>query len=114
VSVQVQHLPLNVLADGSLERDVRLGACRLLAVELDKGDLAENYRLTLTDEPASVSLAEIENGDGRYQIEFGVVDITGNDIVGAYASPVVTGRVHVVVTGGGDKKTGDLVLIYER
>lgn len=42
-----------------------------------------------------------------------VQDASGSDIAATYDKPVITGTLHVAITGGGATKTGELVIVYE-
>lgn len=110
-----QSVPLTTASDGTAARDVRMGSCQLLAVKVELGDLS-TPDITLTDEPTGTELLAVTGvaADTLYTLAAAVQGSDGEDVSGAYAPPMVLGRIHVAVAGGGDTKTGRLVLVVNR
>jgi hypothetical protein len=110
-----QSVPLTTDSGGAASRDVRMGSCQLLAVKVEVGDLS-TPDITLTDEPSGNELLAVTGvaSDTVYTLAAAVQGSDGDDVSGAYAPPMVLGRIHVAVAGGGNTKTGRLVLVVNR
>ena len=116
MSFLTQSVPLTTDGSGAVTRDVRVGGGLLLAVEVELGDL-DTPDITLTDEPGAHALLAVTGlaADARYQLAAqNQKTADGTNQSGAFTPPVVMGRIHVVVAGGGATKTGRLVLLLER
>lgn len=115
MSLLSQSVPLNTDNAGAVTRDVRVAPGRLHAVVVELGTL-ETPDITLTDEPAGVTLLGVTGvaTDKRYLLVAQAQGSAGTNTSGAFVTPSVFGRIHVVVAGGGDTKTGRIVLLVER
>lgn len=115
MTLLLQSVPLNTDGTGAVSRDVRFAPGRLHAVAFEIGTL-ETPDLTLTDEPAGVELLAVTGlaDDDRWNLVAQAQGSDGDDVVGSFVAPLVYGRVHVAVAGGGASKTGRLVLFVER
>lgn len=110
-----QSVPLTTDASGVCVRDVRFGSAQLIAIEVELGSL-ETPDITITDEPSGRSLLAKTGlaADAHYVMSAQQQKADGTNLTGAFGPPVITGRVHVAIAGGGDTKTGRLVLIVNR
>jgi hypothetical protein len=127
MSLYSKRIPLRTSSEGTVSVDVRITG-PLVAVDLQLGTLS-TPDIEITDEPAGITLLDVAgvDADARWQLGRLLQGSDGEDLtvevhdgddgtseVSAYAPPVVIGRVHIAVTGGGASKGGLLTLVFNR
>jgi len=98
---------------GAFATDVRVyGKIHALALRL--GDLV-TPDLTVEDYLSGAPVLAVTGvaASKRWQPRVLVQDEDGADIAATYDAPFATGRLSVVVAGGGATKSGELVIVFE-
>jgi hypothetical protein len=87
----------------------------LIGVNVIKGTLS-TPDITITDEPLGTVLLDVDGlaTDAQYRLVAAAQGDDGANVVGAYAPPVVLGRIQVAVSGAGSKKEGQVTLLVDR
>ena len=99
-------------ADGTASVDTRIyGVIEAIAVRLGSLDTPD---IAITDALSSASILAVSAvaADVRYMPRAAVCDATGTPIADAYDKPACTGTLRVAVTGGGNKKTGAVIVLF--
>jgi len=112
-TIRGKVISLTTDAAGDYETDVRVYG-KIHAIALRLGDLS-TPDLTIEDELSGGTVLAVTGAAAskRWQPRVLVQGDDGADIADTYDAPVATGRLSVVVAGGGDTKTGELVLVFE-
>ena len=116
MSVLTYRLPMVTNGDGDASATVRAAGAKLLGVGVEIGTL-EAFDLAITDEPTGTELLSLAAvaADAPYQPAAAMADPTdGTPLAGAFAVPIVFGRIEVAVSNGGDTLQGEITLVIER
>jgi hypothetical protein len=115
VSVLTKSVPITTAADGSDVTTVRAGGILLHAVRVELGTL-DTPDITIKEQPANTTILAVTGvaADGTYYPSILEQTSAGSNITGAGVPVPVYDRLEVTIAGGGDTKTGRLILLYER
>lgn len=115
MSLLIKSVPIITAADGSASVDVRAGGMLLWAVRVELGTL-DTPDITLKEQPDNVTIISVAGvaADGTYYPSVLADNASGVDVVGAGLPVPVYNRITITVAGGGDTKTGRVILMYER
>jgi hypothetical protein len=106
--------PITTATDGTFTADVRVyGVIEAVAVRLGSLDTPD---ITVTDGLTGASVLAVTGvaSDARYMPRVPVQDDTGADVDPAVLDkPSVTGVCRITVAGGGSKKSGAVVILYD-
>jgi hypothetical protein len=114
MSLAKQSVPIVTNSSGVASATVR-GAMVIRCVDLELGTLS-TPDISITDEPTGTVMLSVTGvaTDKRYIPAILGTDSSGANVAGAALPFPVATRLQIDVTGGGDTKTGRLVLLYER
>lgn len=113
----IKRVPIVTDADGDDRSTVGLaGHGRLAGVFVEHGTLDAGANITITDEPAGRTLLALEDvaANGLFPLAVPACDTAGEEIEGAFATPLITGRIQIVTDSGGDTLAGQVTLYMER
>jgi hypothetical protein len=116
VSVIAYPVPVTPNGDGDDQSTVRAAGCKLLGVKVEMGTLT-SMDVAITDEPSGAALLSLTGvaADGVYQPAVAMADSAdGTALAGAFAIPVVFGRLQVAIANGDADETGEITLLVER
>jgi hypothetical protein len=115
MSVLTKSVPIVTAADGSASVDVRAGGLILHAIRVELGTL-DTPDITVKEQPANTTIIAVAGvaADATYYPSVLSDDASGADVAGAAVPVPVYDRLEVTVAGGGNAKTGRLILLYER
>lgn len=110
-----QAVTLTTAADGSATGYSEGIGGRVFAITYVKTDFATGVDFTITDENTAENLwTEINQDASITDYPRAIAQgVTGADLTGWYAEPVVTGRVKFVIAQGGSVKTGKFYVTFD-
>jgi hypothetical protein len=114
VSVLTKRVPIVTNGSGVSAASVRLGAARLLAIDVALGTLS-TPDITITEQPANVVVMAVAGlaASTRYNPSVALTGDDGAAVAGAFGPYVALGRLDVAIAGGGATKIGELTFTYE-
>lgn len=115
MNLRRKSVPLVTSSLGAASVTVSVRAAAIVrCIDFELGDLS-TPDIDITDEPTGTVLLSVNGvaADTRYIPTILGTDDAGADVVGAGMAFPVMGAIQVEVTGGGDTKTGRLVILLE-
>jgi hypothetical protein len=114
MSLLVKRVPINVAADGSDLTTVRLGACVLRMIRIEKGTL-DTPDIAITEQPNNKSILSVAGLAADKDVLPTILggNASGVDVVGAALPTPVLGRIQIATSGAGVSTTGEITFLYE-
>lgn len=115
MSILIKSVPITTAADGSDLTTVRAGGMVLHAVRIELGTL-DTPDITLKEQPADTTILAVTGvaADATYYPSVLSDNSSGVDVVGAAVPVPVYDRIEITTAGGGNAKSGRVILLYER
>lgn len=115
MAIQEHSVPIVTASDGTDQSTVNLGEVLLHAIRLELGTLS-TPDITVTEEPIGDTILGVlaQAADKTWYPSVLGTDAAGADIAEAARPYPVYDRIQVAIAGGGNVKTGRLILLYER
>lgn len=115
MSVVVKSVPLVTDGAGAASATVRAGGVILRAIHVEIGTLS-TPDIEITEEPEGTTVLSVVGvaADTRYVPTMEGADDAGAAVTGSALPVPVLDRIQIAVTGGGDTKSGRVVLLLER
>jgi hypothetical protein len=105
---------ITTAADGSATLSITqfYGVIEAIAVRLGSLDTPD---VTITDGLSAGSVLAVSGlaTDKRYHPRVLAQDDSGANITDNYTRPAISGQLKIVIAGGGNKKTGSVIVVWE-
>lgn len=115
MSLQTKSVPIVTDPSGADVTMIRAGGVRIHAIRIELGTL-ETPDITITEDPSTdsiLALTGVAASVTKYPTVLGQTS-AGANIAGAAVAFPVYDRIKIVTAGGGDTKTGRVILLLER
>lgn len=115
MSILVKSVPITTDGSGVDQTTIRAGGVILRGIRIELGTLS-TPDIAITEEPAGTTILAVTGlaADKSVVPLIEGQDDAGDDIVGSAVAVPVYDRIQIATSGGGDTKTGRVVLLLER